>query len=385
MKKIEATRKHELTAYLIIWLAVFITPAVSRLVEAAGVSVDYDWKMVFRAWRDFVPFFLLFWLHDLFVAPLLTRRNRFKLYLPCSALLITLFMLITCSGLEKQHPAFREHPHTPPRAMQYRQGPPQSRRDFPRKHEGSPLVPITLIDLALMVAMCGLNIGVKLYFKSQREERDREELKKRSLQHELEYLKFQINPHFFMNTLNNIHALVDIAPERAKQAIIELSVLMRYILYEANSEKVPLARELEFLKHYIDLMRLRFTEKVEITTCFPSETQNLQIPPLVYATFVENAFKHGISYLQKSYVDVRIEIQAEHILFVCRNTVRPAREQHLANQRTIDGKRVKKRKGIGLENVRKRLTLIYQNHYDLRIQPSAAAYEVSLLLPIAYD
>lgn len=392
MKRIHAVRKHELVVYFLIWTAVFAAPAVSRLIETAGTATGFTWTMVWDAWQDIIPFFVLFWAHDLLVAPLLLRRRKHWIYVPWAAGLICLFMLFTCSRMPKTGEGEVVPPHTLPHSPAPGETPPEPRPLPPEgghgdagRHEGEPRLPLSLIHLAMALTMCGLNVGVKLFFKSQREGLLREQLRRESLQHELEALKFQINPHFFMNTLNNIHALVDIDPERAKQAIIELSVLMRYVLYEGSSERVPLARELDFLAHYIALMRLRFTGMVEIETHFTPVTREASVPPLVYATFVENAFKHGISYRRPSYVSVSVRGEEDGVRFECRNSLRPEQENATANRVMTDGKPAPRRHGIGLENVRKRLALIYGDRYKLNIRPGEQTFEVSLLLPYDHD
>ena len=141
------------------------------------------------------------------------------------------------------------------------------------------------------------------------------ELEHNNLQTELDYLKYQINPHFFMNTLNNIHALVDIDTEKAKQTIVELSRLMRYVLYESNNRLISLSKELQFLNHYIELMRIRYTDKVRIYVSFPTDTGEVQVPPLLFVSFVENAFKHGVSYQHASFVSVCLQVVGEEIAY----------------------------------------------------------------------
>ena len=112
----------------------------------------------------------------------------------------------------------------------------------------------------------------------------------------MDYLKFQINPHFFMNTLNNIHALIDIDTEYAKNAVIELSKMMRYVLYESGREIISLNRDIQFVQNYIGLMRIRYTDAVDIRVEYPHDlSPQVSIPPLLLIVFVENAFKHGIS------------------------------------------------------------------------------------------
>lgn len=110
------------------------------------------------------------------------------------------------------------------------------------------------------------------------------ELEHQHLQSELQYLKYQINPHFFMNTLNNIHALVDIDTGKAKSTIVELSKLMRYVLYEASNKTILLSREIQFLENYVTLMSLRYPDRVSIEKNFPLEVPEVQIPPLLFVS-----------------------------------------------------------------------------------------------------
>ena len=192
------------------------------------------------------------------------------------------------------------------------------------------------------------------------------ELEKQNLEQQLEYLRYQINPHFFMNTLNNIHALVDIDPEKAKNSIILLSKMMRYILYEGDKNTIPLQREVAFIENYIALMRMRYTDKVSINVDMPkgivgakdqgSERANeeWEIPPLLLITFVENAFKHGVSYRQESFIDLYIGIEDGQLIFRCRNS--KAQEPN------------QEKGGVGLTNVKKRLDLIYGTNYTLNIK-----------------
>ena len=162
--------------------------------------------------------------------------------------------------------------------------------------------------------MLGMNLGVKFYFKSSHDAKQLMALEKENLEQQLEYLKYQINPHFFMNTLNNIHALVDIDPEKAKGTILELSKMMRFILYEGDKKGVPLNREFEFIRNYVTLMRLRYTDKVDVQMNLPTEAPDYELPPLMLITFIENAFKHGISYQHDSFVHVKATIEVSNAL-----------------------------------------------------------------------
>ena len=216
--------------------------------------------------------------------------------------------------------------------------------------------------------MMGMNIGIKLYFKQRGDRKRLEQLEKENLEQQLEYLKYQINPHFLMNTLNNIHALVDIDPEKSKETILELSKMMRFVLYEGNKQVVPLDREIAFLQNYIQLMKLRYTDKVKITVDVPKSLPNKEVPPLMFITFVENAFKHGVSYRQASFIDIAISIGEDKLVFDCRNSRIPKEDD--------------KHGGVGLTNVKKRLELIYGNRYTLDIKDEQDTYTVKLSLPL---
>jgi LytS/YehU family sensor histidine kinase len=161
---------------------------------------------------------------------------------------------------------------------------------------------------------------------------------------------------------------VDIDPEQAKDTILELSKMMRFLLYEGNKQAVPLTRELDFIRHYVALMQLRYTEKVKIVLDLPQESPDKQIPPLILITFIENAFKHGISYQHDSYVEISVAIEDESLRFLCRNS---------RADRPIEEKG-----GVGLANVRKRLNLLYNRNYTLKIKDATDVYQVELVIPL---
>ena len=225
-----------------------------------------------------------------------------------------------------------------------------------------------ILAVVVLILMLGANLGIKGYFRSRDDRKRLAELERENLEQQLEYLRYQINPHFFMNTLNNIHALVDIDPEQAKDTILELSKMMRFVLYEGNKQGVPLSRELDFIRHYVTLMQLRYTDKVKITLDLPQEAPDRQIPPLILITFIENAFKHGVSYQHESFIEVKVSVEGDELLFSCRNS---------------KGEKSNEEKGgVGLANVRKRLNLLYGRDYALRIKNDADAYSVDLALPL---
>ena len=225
-----------------------------------------------------------------------------------------------------------------------------------------------IMAIVVLILMFAANLGIKNYIRSRDDRKRLVELEKQNLEQQLEYLRYQINPHFFMNTLNNIHALVDFDPAKAQETIVELSKMMRFVLYEGNKQSVPLSRELDFIRHYVTLMQLRYTDKVKITLDLPQETPDRQIPPLILVTFIENAFKHGVSYQHESFIEVRVAVENETMHFTCRNS----KADHPNEEKG----------GVGLANVRKRLDLLYAENYRLSIKDRPDAYHVELSIPL---
>ena len=180
-----------------------------------------------------------------------------------------------------------------------------------------------------------------------------------------------------MNTLNNIHALVDIDPEKAKTSIVDLSKLMRYVLYEGNHPMVPLGRDVDFLRNYLKLMQLRYTDHVSISVSIPDELPDSLIAPMLLITFVENAFKHGVSYQQQSFVSIKLQAEDQRLLFSCRNSKKQADQTSTqpASKRISEC-------GVGLANVKKRLDLLYGRNYTLDIKDEAETYNVELNIPL---
>ena len=230
-----------------------------------------------------------------------------------------------------------------------------------------------ILAVIVLLLMFGANLGIKVFFRSRDDRKRLAALEKQNLEQQLEYLRYQINPHFFMNTLNNIHALVDIDPEKAKDTILELSKMMRFVLYEGNKQGVPLSRELDFIRHYVTLMQLRYTDKVRISMDLPQEVPDRQIPPLILITFIENAFKHGISYQRESFIEVTVSVEDEMLRFSCRNSKADT---------PLNSPEGGKKGGVGLENIRRRLNLIYDKQYSLKLKSEPDTYTVELALPL---
>ena len=368
MNKLLRDRKENLL-YASLWALLFLAPLGTSAVHTyIDSNYHFDWHVIFHVWKICALFLVAFLIHNFFCAPILVYKRQRVKYVITTIFLLIAFTLVQCSTKPKQE--MKMHPDTPPSALAPRPATPDSQPSplAPRP----PRPPFLIADPELffcisLFLLFGLNLGVKIYFRSERDRKKMQLLKSQNLEHQLAYLKYQINPHFFMNTLNNIHALVDIDPEQAKSTIVELSKMMRYILYEGNNTVIPLQRECDFIKHYVRLMSMRYSDKVKINLDVPLQVSEGQLPPLLLITFVENAFKHGISYQKDSFVNISLTTDSDHIYFSCSNS--KAEKQN------------EEQGGVGLANVRQRLDIIYGDRYVYDIKENDNNYTVALTLP----
>ena len=361
---IKGQRRQEGILYAVLWTILFAAPLLSMYIDRTNVHAEaYDWASTLSAWRLLLVYLGVFLAHNFLLAPLLVFANRKWTYFSMVAAMLLCFSFYQCMGRPHPEPP-RPMPHhtkrpTPPPGFEDHGAPRQPPHPFGGEDMGAILI---------MSMLFGLNIGAKYYFRLLDEKKQMKDLEHQHLQEQLNYLKYQINPHFFMNTLNNIHALVEINPEQAQRAIEILSGLMRYVLYEANKPTAPLAKEVQFVRNYMDIMRIRYVDTVEVSLSLPDNVPDVLVPPLIFATFIENAFKHGVSYEQPSFVKISIETTGEHVCFSCRNSIRPKAEEGPKG-------------GVGMTNAQKRLQLIYGEGYTLTALPSDGEYAVELRLP----
>ena len=367
----------ETIVYVLIAVILLVVPVLSESMRSLSYEKAYfDWSHIFRVWIFYIPFLVVFLIHNFWVAPLLIEKKRKSLYFGATFVLVILFQLVQCA----QRPDRTNHPRNrvEPRMEQVdfisgESGQTEPPEGFTpnRRHDRLHLPPPFIgehdaVAFFVIIMLIGMNLGVKLYFKSESDHLVLEQMQRQNLEQQIAYLSYQINPHFVMNTLNNIHALVDIDPEKAKTTILELSKLMRFVLYEGNKSLVPLSHELAFMKNYIELMRLRYTDKVRVDVTMPNPVPEAEVPPLLFNTFVENAFKHGVSYNKESFVDISVTCDESSIFFHCRNSKA--------------GKPHGDKGGVGLSNVKQRLDLIYGDRHTLDIQDQDATFEVTLTI-----
>lgn len=226
-------------------------------------------------------------------------------------------------------------------------------------------------DGVMMILSAGMAYAMRLSSQRESVRRQQLELDAERRQIEIQSLKAQLNPHFLFNSLNNIYALIGFAPDRAQTALHDLSSMLRFMIYDSSSPTVPLEKEMQFIKEYTDLMRLRLGSNVQLSCSFQEpSTPDLQIAPLLFLTLVENAFKHSGPSAAGNFI--RISIQEEDDRLTCRvvNTV----PENAAREMTESG--------VGLANVEKQLNLLYPGHHvfttDSRDGVYAAVIGISL-------
>ena len=267
MKKKAGILKYTESLLLItLWTVIFAAP----MFMFQGDDADY-WNKVFSALIGALPFFILFLANHFLLVPFLLFKNKKVTYLISAILLIIIFSVsmyyfeqLRPKNGPPSHESFRppppdgmDHLRAPDRLL-----PPHQRRANPFPHP--PFINTFIISLLII----GFDAGLRMMVRWSKLEQEKILLEKENVQNQLAFLQNQVSPHFFMNTLNNIHALIDVDTEEAKEAIIKLSKLMRHLLYDSQAEFVSLNKEIEFIQSYINLMRLRFSDNVNIKLNF---------------------------------------------------------------------------------------------------------------------
>lgn len=314
---------------------------------------------------------LIFYINYLFLVPgLFFQKKRYSYYFAILALVFCFYFISDFSNEQvmsyMSKNAGSDQLRRPPGESQ-RPGPPliqvwRPRIPIPRAH----LIGYTSSSLFMIF----LSLGLRVLERQSRIEKIQEEMEKAKLNAELAFLKNQVSPHFFFNTLNNIYSLIGINQEDSQKAVLKLSKLMRYLLYESEQGNVRLSNEIDFMKNYIDLMKLRMNDRVSLNIDFPEKYDDVDIPPLLFIPFIENAFKHGITNRGLSFINIKLVSSGKELEFKCSNSI-------------ANGGFEEKQPGIGLDNVTKRLKLLFPGKHDLRISRENESYSVHLTIRFA--
>lgn len=232
---------------------------------------------------------------------------------------------------------------------------------------GTPAITFWLEHYSLKVLFAGvLGCLFKGFITWYSEIRIKEQLVQRNLQSELALLKAQINPHFLFNTINNIDVLIEKEPKTASKYLKQLSEIMRFMLYEASSNLIPLTTELEYITKYIELQKIRTANERYVNLTISLENERLMIAPAIFIPFIENAFKHSTNKKIEDAINIFIETTGNEISFTCRN--------YFDNSKTFN----QEKSGLGIDLIKQRLYLLYKDKHELDIIRTDNQFEVYL-------
>ena len=344
-------KKLSILLHILAW-AIFIILPLYFLIY----YYQLDSTFIYRAYVQNFIYVLIFYINYFWLIPkFFIKGNKAKYFLTAISLIIVFYFCIEITNTY----VFKNPPQDKRIEAEYNKLPKEIRMPKPPKQWH---IYNYLFISSLLTGFC---LGLKLTNKYMENEKQRKELEKERLNSELAFLKNQISPHFFFNTLNNIYSLVQINTDDAQKSILKLSKLMRYLLYETEHGNIQLSQEIEFMMNYLDLMKLRLTQKVELSVSFPVKYKDVSIPPLLFIPFIENALKHGVSYRDRSFIHILMEVNDQEIIFSCSNSIVTKTEE------TADS-------GIGLENIKKRLALLFPLKHSLKITQADASFQVDL-------
>lgn len=232
---------------------------------------------------------------------------------------------------------------------------------------------IDFFGLLTTIFVLGISTSIAVVHKWEHDSNLRKDFETQRVVAELSFLKAQIHPHFFFNTLNSIYALTYINVERSRKVLYKLSRMMRYLLYETQQNKVPLEKELAFIQDYVEVMKLRTKENMTIKFAMPIETEGRSIAPMLLLPYIENAFKHGVDDVKEAVITINIALTVYGIALNVRNGI----VSNLGESYGDEG-----REGIGMVNTRRRLDLLYKEKYSLEYGEDTSIGEYYLHLTL---
>ncbi len=351
------SRKIEFLSYFLVWVFVFSVPYFSE--RSPG---HINWNEVLKNWAHLFGYLILFLVNVYILVPRLLLKKKYTNYFVFVSALIVLVIavnMISQSGF----------PHKPGSMIE------NSPEGLMPPGLNAPMQKPPIMAFADNFIICILLVGagttIKLMSKWLSEESLRKDAEKEQLKTNLALLRHQVSPHFFMNTLNNIHSLIELDSEKAQNAVERLSTLMRYLLYDSAQNTIELKKEIEFIYSFISLMQLRHSDEVEVSVLIPEQIPDIKIPPMLFISLLENAFKHGVSYPKKSYIYFEIQIHENTLCCIIKNSKHKTVANHYDQY-----------PGIGLENIKKSLNLLYEQDYKLDISDKENEFEVNLTIPV---
>ncbi|MBS1745975.1 MAG: histidine kinase [Bacteroidetes bacterium] len=329
----------EVAIHVLIWVVLFYIPVALSSGTAIGIK-----EIALIYWLQLFFMAIIFYSNYLWIVErfLFNRRNWF-LFIAINFCLFVLLYWI-------KHEIFTSLIQQP---------------DDGRK--GPPVTFIWYSDFLIYLIPIAFAIAIKSGRRLTNLEVFRTEAENAKLQADLQTLKFQLQPHFFFNALNNIYSLIETEPDKARSSIHSLSKLMRHLLQASEMATISLKEEMDFLNKYIALMQVRLTSSTSVVTDFPASIPDLKIAPLLFISLVENAFKHGVSVNHTSEIYFGLQITNDRqVIFTSRNKNFSKPKEDLSGS------------GIGLDNLRKRLALLYPGRHQLTTQSENGLFEAVL-------
>ncbi|MBU2929414.1 sensor histidine kinase [Winogradskyella psychrotolerans] len=331
----------ELIVHVVVWLCVSIFPLLTAYIDLGEIPSDLYLRQLMRP--------ILFYVNYLVFVPYILLKRKLILYIVVSILFLALYNYISTELIT----------NTIAEGFRNRMQPP--------KPPGGPFGMRHAIPVVFSLSIFLLGGIFSLVVDFYKRDRLSKELENEQKEIKLQFLRNQLNPHFLFNSLNSIYALVRSKSDDAPEAVITLSELMRYMLYEAGNNQVTLEKEINYIKNYIALQRLRLKNTEAVKLNIKGETRNLKIYSLLLISFIENAFKYGTDYKGNTHIDIKIVVDNNKLSL---------------NVENIIGlyKRDDKNSGVGLENIKNQLNYLYKNNHDLTIEEDNAYYRVHLTL-----
>ncbi|MCX6250014.1 MAG: histidine kinase [Bacteroidetes bacterium] len=351
------SRKIEILFYVLLWTLVVSVPFFSE--RGSG---HLNWNNIAGHWVNLCGYLIVFLTNVYFLVPRLLLKKR---YLNYFVLIMVLILLVIAVNIII-HPVFLQNAGPGMNVTPDGSRPPDLNSPNPK-----PPFMVFFDTLIICILTVGAGTTIKLMSKWLSEEKLRKDVEKEQLKTNLALLRHQVSPHFFMNTLNNIHSLIEIDSEKAQDAVARLSTLMRYLLYDSAQNKIELKKEIEFINSFISLMQLRHSDEVEVNVVIPDQVPDTKIPPMLFISLLENAFKHGVSYPLKSYIYFELRIGKNSLNCIIRNSKHKITTDHQGDF-----------SGIGLDNIKESLKLLYEDNFQLNIQDKESEFEVDLTIPI---
>lgn len=361
----QSSRFFESTFIILFWVLLFVLPLFYQWINSDTIN----WGIIFSVWIDYLPLLIVFCVNRFVLMPLFLFNKKPLIYLVSviAVIAVTVVGSITMRKEISPQPSFPQHNRV---GLQFPNSNKTGIKPTPENRQAPAGTLPPYVNLILLsILLVGFDTGMKLSVKWAETQQQKAEVEKENIKNELAFLRNQVSPHFLMNTLNNIHSLVDFDTTEAKRSIAKLSTLMRYLLYESNDKPIPLNKEIKFIESYVELMKLRFCEEVKIQLNLPENPPNISIPTLLFTNILENAFKYGISYEQASFVDINLVVHQNELEFTIKNSVH-------------EKFKIGENSGIGIENTRKRLKLLYNTNYVFTCKEHENVFISTIKIPI---